>query len=227
MKTKVFGYVRVSGQGQLKGHGPQRQRDNIESFSQRNGFEVVQYFQDAYTGTEEDRPAFIALLEAVHVQSVRFVVVESLDRFARDMMVQNQLLAKLLSYGVTLVLANTGHQLNTETLGDDPMMKAMVQMQGVFAELDKDLTVRKLKLARDKKRQLNGRCEGVKPYGSLDGEKQALKLIVGLRKNGLSYQRIADRLNLNDVPSRGGGSWHKGTVGKILQRMQTCPSSTT
>jgi len=47
----------------------------------------------------------------------------------------------------------------------DPMMKAMVQMQAVFAELDKSLLVRKLKKARRLKKQRNGHCEGRKPFG--------------------------------------------------------------
>ncbi len=40
----------------------------------------------------------------------------------------------------------------------------MVQIQGVFAELDKSLLVRKLCKAREQKRVESGKCEGRKGY---------------------------------------------------------------
>lgn len=56
------------------------------------------------------------------------------------------------------------------------MRKALIQIQGVFAELDKNLTVRKLRNGRSKAREKNqrteasltldgrGKCEGRKSY---------------------------------------------------------------
>ena len=69
----------------------------------------------------------------------------------------------LASKGITLIAANTGENV-TEAITSDPMRKAMVQMQGVFAELDKSMLVKKLRKARDRKRQETGRCEGPKPF---------------------------------------------------------------
>ena len=188
MTTKAYGYVRVSGQGQLKGHGPERQRDDIAAFTARNGIEVVAVYQDAWTGTEDDRPEFMAMLEAMMTNGVRTVVVESMDRFARDLAVQMQLIAKLLSADITLIPANTGQAISTATLDDNPMLKAMVQIQGVFAELDKSLTVRKLRKSREAKRKADGRCEGRKPFGIHDDEAAVLDRIKQLRRNKFRYR---------------------------------------
>ena len=138
MSVEAFGYVGVTGKGQLKGHGPERQRQDIAAFAKRNGFKVIEWYDDAHTGTEEDRPQFMVTLERLMTDGVKVVIVESLDRFARDMAIQSQLLAKLLASDITLIPANTGHELNAETLDDNPMLKAMARARpfdfvGIFS----------------------------------------------------------------------------------------------
>jgi len=223
MTMKAYGYVRVSGTGQLKGHGPERQRDDIAAFATRNGIEVVEVFQDAWTGTEDDRPAFMEMLTAMMDNGVRTVIVESMDRFARDLAVQMQLIAKLVSDGITLIPANTGQPISSETLDDNPMLKAMTQIQGVFAELDKSLTVRKLKKARDAKRHANGRCEGPRPFGANPDETAALDRIKGLRRkpkggDRRSFAKVAAVLNAEELATRTGKPWNRGTVHVICRR---------
>jgi site-specific DNA recombinase len=222
IKVPCFGYVRVSSPGQTKGHGPERQRQLIQEFADRHGFEVVAFYEDAYTGTEGDRPQFMDMLGSMMANGTKTVIVESLDRFARDMLVQCTLLAKLAAEGLTLIAANTGDNV-TAALNDDPMRKAMIQIQGVFAELDKSLLVRKLRKARDAKRKRHGRCEGVKPYGFLPDERETAERILKLRRRQvkgerLSYAAIAALLNDEEVPTRHGGPWHASAVQNIAKR---------
>jgi len=224
MKTKAFGYVRVSGKGQLQGHGPKRQRDDIKQFARRNSLDLVHVYQDAWTGTDADRPQFVEMLETMIGNGVKTVLVESLDRFARDLAIQMQLISKLLSEGLTLVSANTGQSISTGTLDDNPMLKAMVQIQGVFAELDKSLIVRKLRKGRQIKRDETGRCEGRRPYGDRPGEAAGLERLKALhlkprKKPRLTYAAIASQLNAERVPSRSGVPWTKGTVHAVAKRL--------
>jgi len=224
MKTKAFGYVRVSGKGQLQGHGPKRQRDDIRQFAKRNNLDLVHIYQDAWTGTDADRPQFVEMLETMIDNGVKTVLVESLDRFARDLAVQMQLISKLLSEGLTLVSANTGQSISTGTLDDNPMLKAMVQIQGVFAELDKSLVVRKLRKGRQIKRDQTGRCEGRKPYGDRPGEAAGLERLKALhikprKKPRMSYAAIADQLNVENVPTRSGVPWSRAVVHVIVKRL--------
>jgi len=223
MDSQAFGYVRVSSQGQLKGHGPERQRDDISAFAKRNDFELVEFYQDAWTGTEDDRPAFMEMLEGMLGNGCRVVIVESLDRFARDLNVQMQLIAKLLAEGITLIPANTGQAIAPDTLADNPMLLAMVQIQGVFAELDKSLLVRKLKKSRLAKRAATGRCEGQKPFGHYPGEAETLERIKQLHRkprggDRLSYGRIAATLNAESRATRSGRPWNRGSVHAICKR---------
>jgi len=224
MATQAFGYVRVSSAGQLKGHGPERQKDDIEAFAKRNGIELVGIYSDAWTGTDADRPEFMSMLEAMLGNGVRTIIVESLDRFARDLGVQMQLIAKLVTEGITLIPANTGQAIDAETLDDNPMLKAMVQIQGVFSELDKSMTVNKLRNARQAKKAATGRCEGQKPYGDRPGESEAIDRIRQLRRKPRggersSYAKVAAVLAAEGHPTRTAGAWNRGSVHAICQRL--------
>ena len=86
----------------------------------------------------------------------------------------------------------------TEAITADPMKKALVQIQGVFAELEKSLLVKKLRHAREQVREKCGKCEGRKGYREVASD--TLREIRGLRRkrrNGrrTSYQEIAAILN--------------------------------
>lgn len=218
--VKAYGYLRVSSKGQVNGHGLDRQEETIRSYAKGAGVELVAFFRDAHTGTEAIRPGFEEMLLAVLSNGVRTIIVESLDRLARDLMVQTRLLAELQSRGVALISATTGETVTD--LAGDPMREAMVQVQGVFAQLDKRLLVRKLRKAREAKREATGRCEGRKPFGTKEGEAPVIEKILSLRRAArgrerMSFEKIADQLNAEAVPTRAGGAWKPGTVFAIVK----------
>ena len=92
-----------------------------------------------------------------------------MDRLARDLQVQLQLCTYLASKEIDLISAESGQNI-TEAIMADPMRRALVQMQGIFSELDKSLVVKKLKNGREKAREKStaktlsgeGKCEGRK-----------------------------------------------------------------
>jgi len=216
-REKAVGYVRVSGKGQVNGTGPDRQEEVIRAHAERSGLAVAKVYRETYTGTETQRPAFTAMLRDLLSNGCRTIIVESLDRFARDLGVQLQLTALLAARGLTLVSASTGQDV-TAAMQADPMMKAMIQIQGVFAELDKSLTVAKLKKARQLKRRRAGRCEGRKPFGSRQGEAETLTRMRELNDGRTAYA-IAAQLNNEGRPSRSGRSWTTTSVRRILIRL--------
>ena len=60
---QAFGYIRVSGKGQVDGDGFDRQRQAIEACASASGLQVVNYFQEeGVSGTKEDRPALARML---------------------------------------------------------------------------------------------------------------------------------------------------------------------
>ena len=114
----------------------------------------------------ETRPGFNRLLDRIEGNGVRVVIIEDASRFARDLMTQELGILSLIKLGVRVITA-TGDDL-TDTC--DPMKKAMRQIAGAFAELEKARLVHKLRGARERKREkgkrltIDGRaiCEGRK-----------------------------------------------------------------
>ncbi len=222
---KAYAYLRVSGQGQIEGHGFDRQLESIKHYAKKHGFEIVRVFQEqGVSGTkgEEHRPAFKEMISEILRNSVQTIIVESLDRLAREYRIQEQLLIYLVSKDIDLISATTDENV-TEAIQSDPMKKAMVQIQGIFSELDKSLLVRKLRRARERVRKDSGKCEGAKRYGEDSEEEQAIiRKIRAYRRNkrgnrkGLTYQEIANRLNEDDIPTKRGKQWSPMQIYRIL-----------
>ncbi len=213
--------MRVSSKGQVKGHGFERQEETISRFAAENGYVVTEIFRDAFTGTDADRPEFNRMLGVILANGSRTILVESLDRLARDVMIQSLLLAKLAQHGITLFNCVTGEDV-TACMSEDPMRRALIQIQSVFSELEKSRLVSKLRRAREAKKQSAGKCEGRKAFGERAGEKEVIDLMRSLRsvENGqrLSFAGIAKELNDRGVGTRTGAPWHTTTVRNILCR---------
>ena len=226
MGIPSYGYLRVSGLAQIDGHGLDRQQEAIQSFAAASGYVIVEWFkEEGVSGTtdEEDRPAFMRMVTAILRDGVTTVIVESLDRLAREYRIQEQLLIYLVAKGINLISANTGENV-TQAIQADPMRKAMVQVQGIFSELDKSLLVRKLRLARERVKQEKGKCGGRRKYGE-ESEKEAevvrrIKLMRRKRKGGLpgkTLQEIADTLNAEGVGTKTGAKWSRKQIWTILR----------
>lgn len=219
MPESAFAYLRVSGKGQLEGDGFTRQLEAIRQYAKNNGIRIVKVFrEEGVSGTKEleHRPALMALMEALHSNGTKLVLIERLDRIARDLMIQESILHDLSSYGFRLVSV-----AEPDLCSADPSRKLMRQIMGAFAEYEKTMIVAKLRGARQRKKARTGACEGAKPFGFYEGETVVLHRMRHLRAEGCGYDTIATRLNNEDVKTRRGTKWHPYTVSKILARGET------
>lgn len=223
-------YLRVSSQGQVAGHGFPRQREAVRTFAASAGFRLVGEYRDAWTGTDAERPAFAEMLGELLANGCRTVIVESLDRFARDLGVQLALLAKLKASGVALVSAATGEDV-TAAMAGDPMREAMVLVQGVFAQVEKRRLVAKLRKARQAVRARGERCEGRKPYGqhqddaAAASERAVVDRIRALRRARQTWRDVARTLNAEGFATRKGTEWTSGSAFRVLRPKKTAAKS--
>lgn len=114
MASKAFGYVRVSGKGQVDGDGFTRQEEAIRSFAEGHGYRIEHVYQEggvSGTTSEEDRPAFMSMVSAILKDGVRTVIIEGMDRLARELRIQEHLVIYLASKGITLMSARTGENV--------------------------------------------------------------------------------------------------------------------
>jgi DNA invertase Pin-like site-specific DNA recombinase len=212
--VKAFAYLRVSGKGQVKGDGFPRQLQAIKGYAAAHDIKIVRIFrEEGITGTREsmDRPAWADMMTALHGDGVKMIVIEKLDRLARDLMVQEATIADLRKNGFDLISV-----AEPDLMANDPTRVLMRQLMGAVAQYDKSQIVLKLRGARMRMRAKEGRCEGRKPFGHYEGEAVALERMKALRAQGLGFDRIAESLNVEGIPTRTGRRWHGIVINRIL-----------
>jgi DNA invertase Pin-like site-specific DNA recombinase len=211
---KAFAYLRVSGKGQVDGDGFTRQLQAIKVYAGAHGIRIVRaYREEGVSGAKdlENRPAFVEMMTALHANGVKLVLVEKLDRLARDLMVQETIIGDLRKNGFELISVH-----EPDLLQDDPTRKLMRQIFGAISEYEKTMIVLKLRGARARAKARRGRCEGAKPFGYFDGEPDTIARMKALRASGMGFDRIAAALNAEGVKPRRGERWWGLTVNKIL-----------
>jgi len=94
----AFAYLRTSSAANVgtEKDSDKRQRQAIEAFARHGGADPI-----------ETRPGFAAMLEQIEGNGVRTIIVETANRFARDLMVQEVGFAKLRERGVELIAADS------------------------------------------------------------------------------------------------------------------------
>ena len=185
---EAVAYLRTSSAANV-GEGKdsdRRQRVAIERFAKRAGFDIVDWFDDAaVSGADpiDARPGFSAALAPIAGNGAKTIIVETANRFARDLMVQEVGFAMLRDLGVTLIAADDPDAFTADT----PTAVMIRQILGAVAQFEKASLVAKLKGARDRKRATDKNYrEGRKP-----APEGAQRLARRLRKKGLSLREIA------------------------------------
>jgi DNA invertase Pin-like site-specific DNA recombinase len=207
----------VSGKRQVDGDGFPHQAAAIKAFAAANNLRIVKTFrEEGVSGANDmaDRPQFARMMLALERDGAKLVLVEALHRLARDLMIQESILADMKRHGFRLISA-----AEPDLCSDDSSRKLMRQIMGAFSEYEKTMIVSKLKVARERKKAAadDKRCEGRKPYGYYDGEQAILDYIRELRASGATYAQVATRLNSEGVkPRKVGARWHPGHVHGIL-----------
>jgi DNA invertase Pin-like site-specific DNA recombinase len=222
---KAFAYLRVSGRGQIEGDGFDRQLLACTQYAAANGIEIVEVFrEEGVSGTKEldDRPALSELFAALEENGIKIVIVEKLDRIARDLIMQETIIADIQKHKNTLLST-----AEPDLCSQDPSRVLIRQIFGAVAQWECAMIVLKLRGARQRKKARGERGEGRHAFGEKPGEAEVLEQIRAFKAQGDTTRGIAMALNAADVPTRMGGPWKAGTVAKILARDSTKEKNTT
>jgi DNA invertase Pin-like site-specific DNA recombinase len=215
--TRAFVYLRVSGKGQVDGDGFDRQLLACHRLAEREQIEIVEVFrEEGISGTKEleDRPALSELLAALEANGVKTIIIEKLDRLARDLMVQETLIREMEKCGYRLISVEEPDLCST-----DPSRKLMRQIFGAIAEYDRAVLVLKLRGARQRKKAKTGKAEGRYFFGEKSqSEARTVEQIMEWRATGATTQKIAADLNACNYRTRSGKPWNRSTVAKIIAR---------
>src|SRR6187397_2089634 len=150
-----------------------RQRAAIEAFAKQAGFTIVgEYYDAAVSGADpvDQRPGFSEMLQRLATNGAKTIIVESPDRFARDLAVQLAGHDMLKELGIAIIPASAPDFFTEDT----PTAILVRQVLGAIAQFEKASAVAKLAAARKRKRERDGWCEGRKPLKETRPEVVAL-----------------------------------------------------
>lgn len=217
---QILGYIRVSGRSQIEGDGPERQRETILAFCKQNGLEFKgEFFEKAVSGTVEGmgRPEFTEMLFRAEEGKIDAIVVERMDRLARDLMVSEIMLAECRKKNIKVFSADQGALIDMASDGGDPTRILIRQIMGALAQWEKAQLVKKLSIARARKRAKFGKCEGRQPKNLSERELAVLKFLSGVQ-GGMSLAGMAQMLNDSGIPPfRQEENWSKQKVARLIE----------
>jgi DNA invertase Pin-like site-specific DNA recombinase len=215
---RVFVYLRVSGRGQIDGDGFDRQLLACQKYAADNGYEIAEVFrEEGQSGKKdlEDRPALAELFAALEENGIKTVLIEKLDRLARDLMIQESIVLDMQKHGYTLLSA-----YEPDLCSNDPSRILIRQIFGALAQYERSMIVLKLRGARQRVKARRGKCEGRHAFGEKPSEAHTLEQIKEWHGTGSTPKRIAEDLNGTGHKTRSGRPWRSTTVAKIIRRME-------
>jgi DNA invertase Pin-like site-specific DNA recombinase len=217
--VEAVAYMRTSSStnvGETK-DSERRQRAAIEGYAKASGHKIVDWYYDAAVKGADavtDRPGFSAMLDRLAGNGVRTIIVESPDRFARDLAVQLAGHDYLKRLGVMLIPASAPDFF----LEDTPTAVLVRQVLGAIAQFEKANLVAKLKAARDRKLKETGKCGGRKSYA--ERNPAMVKLARELKKQSprLSLLKISAALAAHGHKTPSGLPYSASAVASMLGR---------
>jgi DNA invertase Pin-like site-specific DNA recombinase len=168
-----------------------RQQAAVTGYAKRARMQIVEaFYAAAVSGADpiEDRPGFAAMLARIESNGVRAILVETANRFARDLVVQETGWRFLQARGIELIAVDSPEAF----LSDTPTAVLIRQILGAVSQFEKASLVAKLKGARMRKKREHGKCEGRKSYSEMQPETVAYAR--KLRRRGATLQEVAAAL---------------------------------
>lgn len=236
MLEPCYIYLRVSGEDQVHGHGFSRQREACYAHASRAGLDIVQEYQERVTGTSDmsGRHVMFTMLANARDAKIKVVLVGAADRFARDSLAAELLVREFTAAKVKVIAADTGADLTADDRGEHYMRTFCRKLFALLAEMEKETLVYRMRVARDAKRKLTGRCEGRRAFGAastsgriqppaheLETIARAIALLKLRNESGrrlYSVMGIARILNQEKRPSAEGKDWTRETITRLIKR---------
>jgi site-specific DNA recombinase len=224
-------YCRVSTEEQREGQTIDSQVAELERFAHEKKWAVLDIYKDeGWSGGLLARPALDELRD--HARQGRFqtVLVNDVDRLARDVSLLGIIKRDLESSGTRVVFRKLpGEQ--------GPTLNLMVNLLGSFAEFEKELIADRTRRGRRHKVEVRKQHVGaLPPYGfkyipklSATGETGHLEILPDeaaivrqiynwVDQESLSGAKVVARLNEIGIrPKKGGKRWQTSSVRRILR----------
>lgn len=205
---RAIGYMRVSTeeQGDSKA-GLEAQESLIREEARRRGMELVDLRYDIASGKSlRKRDQLGSTLRDMAEGKADVLIAAKLDRLSRSVLDFAGIMETANKEGWALSILDLS--VDTTTTNGKMIMHVMIALAQWERELIGDRTRAALNAVRSRGTKL-GRKSGV--------DDETRRLIRALRLSGLSWQKVANALEGQGVPTGQGGQWHAATVRRIYQ----------
>src|SRR5262245_8422464 len=215
-RIDAIAYLRTSSAANVGSDkdSDKRQRAAIASFAKAHGCRLIGEFYDAAVSGADpvtERPGFKAMLDRIAGNGVCVVLVESPDRFARDLAVQLTGHDYLRTLGVEFVPTSAPDFITTDT----PTAVLVRQVLGAVSQFEKANLVAKLRAARERKAAAGGRGSGRFTYAMKVPE--VVALVRELHGQRHSLRQISKTLAAQGHLAGGGQPYTATAVQKMLR----------
>ena len=229
---RVALYARVSTEEQREGQTIDSQIAELEKFTQQKGWVVLNVYKDeGWSGSVLARPELDRLRDDAAKKLFHAVVVNDVDRLARDVTHLGLIKRDLERHGVRLVFPKLPFESN-------PNSAFMMNILGSFAEFERELITDRTRRGRRYKAEVRKQYVGcLPPYGfrytpiprsgTPEGRLEIhpehapviQKMYKWVDEEGLSCLAVMRRLNQLGIPSpKGFNRWRSSTVYRTLCR---------
>lgn len=228
---KIAAYLRVSTDQQANnGGGLEVQRAALGLWCEQQGHEIALWSRDeGISGSNglESRIGLYEALRAVESGDVGGVAVYRLDRLARDLVLQETLLARIWSHDASAFSTDPTENETLQSGDNDPTRNLTRQILGAIAEYERALIVMRLRSGKLAKQVRGGYVGGKVPYGyrleddsliEVTDEQEAITLMATMHADGASLRSIIADLDRRNIPPKSGKAWYPTTVRAIVSR---------
>lgn len=218
VKQSAVIYARYSSHSQ-RDVSIEQQIRACRRFADQLGIEIVEIYEDrALTGTSDRRPGFQKMIRDAEKSDWDYVIVYTLDRFARDRYDSAVYKRQLRNCGVKVLSA-------MENISDDPTGVLMESLlEGLAEYYSKELS-RKIRRGMEDnamKCMTNGGiplgyCRDADGrYAIVESEAEIVKEIYRRVRDGDLLSHIIADLNLRGVRTKTGKAWNKSSFNRLL-----------
>jgi DNA invertase Pin-like site-specific DNA recombinase len=234
---RIVGYIRVSTNRQAeRGFGLDVQERTIRAWAKANGHQLVGIHRDAGVSGSNGLGSRVGLADALDVirdKQATGLVAPRLDRLARDLIVQEQILAEIRRLGGEPFSCSPAEAGYVTDDPDDPSRKLIRQVLGAVSEYERSMVALRLRSGRRRKADRGGYAYGSPHYGTRaenkalvadDAEQATLDRIRELHSEGASLRTIAETLTAEGYAPRTSklrksNEWHPESLRRIIARL--------
>lgn len=228
---RVVGYLRVSTDRQAEeGLGLEVQEQAIHEWAEANGHEIAALHRDEGISGSNGVDTRLGLADALaELGEGDGLVVYRLDRLARDLVLQEQLLAEVWRARARVFSCSPSEDSYLTDDPSDPSRALIRQVLGAVSQYERSMISLRLRSGRNRKRLNGGFGGGQVPFGykSRQGElvedpheQATIRRMQTLRSAGVSLPAIARMLEEEGHRPKSSDRWHPQSIARICERVE-------